>query len=62
MCHEISGFDGVEIGGGKGLNMIKKFVAETFFNPPGCADETASPKIPKHTDQNGNPHDVKCIG
>jgi hypothetical protein len=42
--------------------MIKKFVAEAFFNPPGCADETTSPKIPKHTDQNGNPHDVKCIG
>jgi hypothetical protein len=41
--------------------MGKKPVAQTFFHPSGCADETPPPQIPKHTDHNGNPDNVEGI-
>ena len=41
--------------------MGKKPVAQTFFHPPGCTDETAPPQIPKHTDHNGNPDNIKRV-
>ena len=41
--------------------MVKKFVSQAFFDPSRRTDETPSPQIAKHSDQNRNAHDVKGV-
>ena len=59
--HEVARAGAVEIGGGKGLQMVKQAVAQALLDAAGCAQQAQPPDVAKRADQNGDAGDGERI-